>query len=71
MNWGEDLIEYRREKAINTLEDADLLFRNNRFFSAVNRIYYSMFYEVIALLFKERIINNAQTLHTKKFRRLE
>ncbi len=53
MSWKEDLIKYRREKAIDTLEDAELLFKNKRFFSAVNRIYYSMFYEVIALLQRE------------------
>jgi uncharacterized protein (UPF0332 family) len=50
LNWKEDLIKYRREKAAETLADARLLYKNKRLFSAVNRIYYSMFYEVVALL---------------------
>lgn len=52
-NWKVDLIKYRRKKARESLEDAKLLFDNKRFFSAVNRIYYSAFYVVSALLLKE------------------
>jgi uncharacterized protein (UPF0332 family) len=47
---NEELIRYRREKSRETLEDAHILFRAGRFFSAVNRIYYALFYEVMALL---------------------
>lgn len=53
MNWKGDLSKYRRERANESLEDAKLLYKNKRFFSAVNRIYYSIFYEVSALLLKE------------------
>jgi len=35
---------------LETLEDAKLLFTNKRLYSAVNRIYYSIFYETTALL---------------------
>lgn len=45
-----DLIQYRREKAKETLEDAKILFRAKRLFSTLNRIYYALFYEVMALL---------------------
>jgi len=38
------LIEYRINQAFNTAEDAELLFSMNRIPSAVNRIYYSVFY---------------------------
>jgi len=41
---NEELIRYRREKSRETLEDAHILFRAGRFFSAVNRIYYALFY---------------------------
>ena len=47
---NEDLIRYRQEKSKETLEDAHILFRAGRLFSALNRIYYSLFYEVMALL---------------------
>ena len=47
---NEDLIRYRREKSRETLEDAHILFRAGRLFSALNRIYYALFYEVMALL---------------------
>ena len=47
---NEALIRYRREKSRETLEDAHLLFRAGRLFSALNRIYYALFYEVMALL---------------------
>lgn len=42
----EELIRYRREKARETLEDATILFRSGRLFSALNRIYYALFYNV-------------------------
>lgn len=47
---NEELIRYRREKSRETLEDAHILFRAGRLFSALNRIYSALFYEVMALL---------------------
>ena len=47
---NEDLILYRRQKSRETLEDAHILFQKGRLFSALNRIYYALFYEVMALL---------------------
>jgi uncharacterized protein (UPF0332 family) len=47
---NEDLIHHRREKARETLEDTHILFQAGRLFSALNRIYYALFYEVMALL---------------------
>jgi uncharacterized protein (UPF0332 family) len=46
----EELIRYRQKKARDTLEDAALLFHSGRLFSTLNRIYYALFYEVVALL---------------------
>ncbi|NMB65414.1 MAG: HEPN domain-containing protein [Spirochaetes bacterium] len=45
-----ELIDYRKTRALETLEEAKLLFNNNRLFATVNRIYYSLFYAVISLL---------------------
>ena len=50
MTWKENLIKYRRERAAGTLEDARTMFERKRWLSTVNRIYYALFYEVIALL---------------------
>ena len=51
----EDYINYRISKSQETYEDALLLIENDRWNSAVNRLYYSSFYLASALLFKNRI----------------
>ena len=45
----ESLIKYRINQADETVFDVQLLIENNRFRSAVNRIYYGMFYSLLAL----------------------
>lgn len=45
-----DVIKYRRERARETLEEAKIVFKNKKLFATVNRIYYSIFYEVSAFL---------------------
>ena len=50
MSHKDELISYRRAKARETLQDAEILFNAKRISSAVNRIYYAIFYEVTALL---------------------
>jgi uncharacterized protein (UPF0332 family) len=45
----ESLIKYRLEQAKETISDVQLLIENNRLRSAVNRIYYGMFYSLLAL----------------------
>jgi uncharacterized protein (UPF0332 family) len=49
----DDLVKYRLERAKKTLEDAQLLIESKRWNSAINRLYYSAFYAVIALLLNE------------------
>jgi len=44
------LINYRRKKASETLKDAKTTFNKVSLFTTVNRIYYAIFYEVLALL---------------------
>ena len=46
------LINYRIEQAKKTITDVELLIENERWQSAVNRIYYSMFYMLMALSVK-------------------
>lgn len=50
MTDNNELIAYRKNKSRETLEDATILFEAGRLYSSVNRIYYSLFYDVIALL---------------------
>lgn len=45
----ESLIHYRIEQANETILDVELLHENKRFRSAINRIYYGMFYSLLAL----------------------
>ncbi len=52
------LINHRRQKAKTTLNDAFVLFENNGLASCVNRIYYSMFYEVTALLLTDDLASS-------------
>jgi uncharacterized protein (UPF0332 family) len=43
------LIKYRLKQADETISDVQLLIENDRLRSAVNRIYYGMFYSLLAL----------------------
>jgi len=47
--YRESLIQYRLEQADETANDVQLLIENNRFRSAINRIYYGIFYSLLAL----------------------
>lgn len=44
-----ELINYRLEEAKETIADVQLLIDNDRLRAAVNRIYYGMFYSLLAL----------------------
>jgi uncharacterized protein (UPF0332 family) len=44
------LVKYRLERANESMQAAHLLLENKLFIPAMNRIYYSMFYSVQALL---------------------
>jgi uncharacterized protein (UPF0332 family) len=46
------LIQYRLEQAKNTISEIDVLINNHLFKVAVNRIYYGMFYALLALALK-------------------
>jgi uncharacterized protein (UPF0332 family) len=45
-----DLIKYRLLRARDTFDDAQILAERNKWNSAINRLYYSAYYAVMALL---------------------
>ncbi len=53
-----ELLNYRRGKAKETLNDAKVMFGKASLFSTVNRIYYSIFYEVLALLLTKDLVSS-------------
>ena len=55
------LITYRLQKARNTLQDADVLATANRWSACVNRLYYSCFYAVTALLLHDNLSSSKHT----------
>ena len=50
-----DYINYRLDRAYESFEDAKLLAENDRWNTAINRLYYASFYSIIALLIKNGI----------------
>lgn len=54
-----EYIHYRQEKSVEAYENACLLAKNRAWNAAINRLYYSCFYMVSALLLKNSI--KAQT----------
>lgn len=50
-----DYINYRLQRASDTLNDARLLAENERWNSSINRLYYASFYAVSALLYYHSI----------------
>ncbi len=50
-----DYINYRYRRALETYEEALILAENGKWNAVVNRLYYSTFYAVIALLLKNNI----------------
>ncbi len=67
----EDLVRYRLIRAKDTLEDAKLLATNQRWNSAINRLYYASYYAVMALLldsdFNPTTHNGAKSNFTEHF----
>lgn len=57
----EDLIQYRLDRAEETLEDAKILARSERWSACANRLYYAAFYSVSALLLKYDLSSSKHT----------
>jgi uncharacterized protein len=64
----EDYIKYRVERATELFEDAQLLAQNKRWKSCINRLYYSSFQLVNAVLYRKAITARTHNgLKTKFF----
>lgn len=67
----DNVIKYRRERAKETLEEAEIMLDNNKLIAAVNRIYYAIFYEVFALLLTKGLSSSkhsgVRSLFNKEF----
>ena len=50
-----ELVKYRLSRAKDTYEDARILAESERWNSSINRLYYSAYYAVMALLLKHNI----------------
>ena len=55
----EDLVQYRISRSSETLREAETMIQNNFWNAAVNRIYYSCYYAVSALLLKKGVETNS------------
>lgn len=56
--WNKDLLQYRMERAYDTLEDARILAGKGRWNACVNRLYYACFYAVSALLVRDGLASS-------------
>ena len=67
----EDLIKYRIARAKDTYEDAQILAEREKWNSTINRLYYSAYYAVMALLlhvdFKPTTHNGAKSNFSEYF----
>jgi len=55
------LSAYRMQKSVETLEDAQILFKRGHLHSCVNRIYYAIFYAVNSVLIRDGMYSAKHT----------
>ena len=60
-DWNRDLIQYRIERAYETLEDAQILQESRRWKACVNRLYYACYYAVSGLLLQKNLFSSKHT----------
>ncbi|MBM3708322.1 MAG: HEPN domain-containing protein [Actinobacteria bacterium] len=67
----ENVIKYRRKRAKEAVQEAQIMLENNKLIAAVNRIYYAIFYEVLALLLTKELSSSkhsgVRSLFNKEF----
>ena len=63
-----EYIKYRFQRAEESLEDALIMIENKRWNTAINRLYYSCFYAMLALLLNNDIetMSRAQNIFAQK-----
>ncbi len=54
----DEIVKYRHDRAFETLKEAEKLIELGFWNTAINRIYYSCYYIVIALLYKKQLPTN-------------
>lgn len=65
-----DLVNYRLARAYETFDDAQLLADNNKWNSAINRLYYAAFYAVSALIISKNFDSHTHNGVKTKFSEL-
>ena len=66
-HFEEDYINYRLDKAQESLDDAKLLADNDSWNGCINRLYYTCFYAVSALLLQRKIDAKTHTGQKTQF----
>ncbi len=56
-----DLVKYRLDRAIETIEEAVLLANNSHWNASINRLYYACFYATNAILIKHNLSSSKHT----------
>jgi uncharacterized protein len=67
INKKDEYIKYRFKRAQESIDDAIILIDNKKWNTAINRLYYSCFYAVIALLLKNDIETRSHNGARTKF----
>ena len=67
INKKDEYINYRFKRAQESIDDAIILIDNKKWNTAINRLYYSCFYAVIALLLKNDIETRSHNGARTKF----
>jgi uncharacterized protein (UPF0332 family) len=66
----EDYIDYRLQRAKETIEEVETLIQNKYWNTAINRMYYACFYAIGALLVKNGIETTSHSGSRQKFGQL-
>ena len=56
-----DVIDFRKKRAMETFEEANILAKAGNWYGVINRLYYACFYIVSALLFKNDFFSKTHT----------
>ncbi len=56
-----DIIDFRKKRAFETFEEANLLAKTGNWYGVINRLYYACFYIVGALLLKNGLTSKTHT----------
>ena len=60
-DWNRDLIQYRIDRAYESLEDAKILQKSRRWKACINRLYYACYYAVSGLLLNKGLFSSKHT----------